>query len=86
MLIYEKIIMGERLSGKEKKSYIFELLHKMWAQIKQDELQASSILSMISKMRVTIVEVDNVNNRDLYLVLNKDKRDLKQFLLKSWFL
>lgn len=33
-IIYNKIINGERLSGHEKKSKIFILLHNFWSQIK----------------------------------------------------
>ena len=35
-VIYEKIINGERLSGKEKESSMFLLLHNFWTQIKEE--------------------------------------------------
>lgn len=80
-IIYEKIVRGERLSGKEKKSSIFLMLHKMWTQIKEEQLQASEILNMLNKVFVTIVEVEDVNSRDLYYSLNRGWKNLNQLKL-----
>lgn len=80
-IIYEKIVNGERLSGKEKKSPVFVMLHKMWSQIKEDSLQAGDILKMLSKINITLVEVNDIDLRDLYVALNKDKREIKQYHL-----
>ena len=80
-IIYEKILTGERLSGKEKKSPIFILLHKMWSQIKQEELQAADILKMLSKINITLVEAENVQLRELYISLNKENRKINQYIL-----
>ena len=85
-IIYEKIVNGERLSGKEKKSPIFILLHKMWSQIKEQELQASDILKMMKKVSITLVDVDVKELRDIYVSINKDKRDLNQYLLIDDFI
>ena len=41
--IYEKIINGEKLSGKEKEHPMFILLHNFWSCIKEENLQASKI-------------------------------------------
>lgn len=84
--IYEKIINGERLSGREKKSPIFCMLHSMWTKIKQDGLQASDILKKLSKISIIIVETENVLLRDLYIALNKESRELNQYLLISEYL
>ena len=80
-IIYEKIVNGERLSGKEKKSSVFLMLHKMWTQIKEEQLQASDILNMLNKTSVTIVEVEDVVLRDLYYSLNKEYKNLNQIAL-----
>lgn len=77
-VIYTKIINGERLSGQEKKSPMFKLLHSFWAQIKNEKLQAATIFKMLQKINITIVETDHVSPRDLYLRLNKDKRYINQ--------
>ena len=79
--IYNKIIFGERLSGKEKESYIFQLLHHLWLQIKEDKLQASNIFKMLNKISIVIDTTDSVSKRDLYYILNKDKREIDQLLL-----
>ena len=78
--IYNKIINGERLSGHEKMSPMFILLHNFWSQIKSDNLQAAKIFTMLKKIFVTIVETDNVSKRDLYYKLNSNK-NLNQLLL-----
>ncbi len=80
-IIYNKIIFGEKLSGKEKNSAIFQLLHNFWQQIKEQNLQASRLFKMLQKIYVVAAEVDNVPQRDLYYMLNKDKREINQLLL-----
>ena len=79
--IYDKIIFGERLSGREKDSPIFALLHKYWTKIKEENLQASSIFAMLKKIYVIISETGEIPQRDLYYNLNKDKRSINQLLL-----
>ena len=70
-IIYNKIINGERLSGHEKKSKIFILLHNFWSQIKEENLQAASIFSMLKKIFVTVVETEGVSKRNIYYKLNE---------------
>lgn len=83
--IYEKIIFGERLSGKEKESSIFKLLHNLWSKIKEEGLQAASILKMLNKFVVYVVETANINQRDLYYTLNKERKELNQlFLIENY--
>lgn len=76
-IIYNKIINGERLSGHEKASPMFVLLHNFWSQIKEEKLQAAKIFTMLKKITVTLVETDNVSKRNLYYKLN-DSRNLNQ--------
>ena len=78
--IYSKILNGERLSGHEKKSHMFELLHNFWAQIKEEKLQAAKIFTMLKKINVTLVDTDDISKRDLYYKLNSH-RQLNQMLL-----
>lgn len=85
-VIYNKIIFGERLSGKEKKSSMFLLLHKFWARIKEEKLQAIDIFNSLNKIYVMSVDTDNAPLRDLYYSLNKEKRNLKQSRLIKDFL
>ena len=84
-VIYSKIINGERLSGHEKQSRMFKLLHSFWSQIKSENLQASNIFTMLKKIFVTLVETDNVSKRNLYYKLNGN-RNLNQILLIEDFL
>lgn len=80
-IIYEKIIFGERLSGKEKNTSIFKLLHNFWSQIKLEELKAAQIFDMLKKVYVVKIDVENASVRDLYYTLNKNNNGLNQFLL-----
>lgn len=80
-IIYNKIIFGERLSGKEKDSQMFKLLHSFWTQIKEEKLQAAAIFKMLKRIFVAMVDTNNVPARDLYYKLNNDNRKLKQLLL-----
>ena len=79
--IYEKIIFGEHLSGREKETPIFVLLHNFWSQIKQENLTAARIFAMLQKIQIITVDVDNTEVRDLYYCLNKDKAGLDHLLL-----
>ena len=79
--IYDKIIYGERLSGKEKKHPMFILLHNYWQFIKDNKLKAVDIFSMLQKIQVIIVEAENVNIRDLYYSLNCKTKKIDQILL-----
>lgn len=85
-IIYEKIINGERLSGKEKKSPLFIMLHKMWTFIKEEELQAASILKMLNKIYIILVEADDTPIEELFYSLNRNNRELNQYLLLDCYL
>lgn len=78
--IYQKIINGERLSGHEKSTPMFLLMHKYWTIIKENKLQAASIFNTLNKYTVTIANVENVSMRNLYYSLH-DKNSLNQLLL-----
>ncbi|MBE7711791.1 MAG: hypothetical protein E7Z92_06610 [Cyanobacteria bacterium SIG31] len=80
-VIYDKLIFGERLSGKEKKSPVFTLMHALWSQIKEESLQAGNIFTMLQRIVINLVETENICTRDLYYTLNKEKRELNQYLL-----
>ena len=84
--IYEKIINGERLSGKEKEHPMFILLHNFWSTIKEENLQASKIFKMLQKIVITIVEADDVHLLDLYCTLNKNTKGIDSILLISQYL
>ncbi len=80
-VIFEKILFGEKLSGKEKKSPLFILLHNFWTQIKEEKLQAANIFQMLNKIMVCIVDTENVSKRDLFYNLNKNNTKINQLLL-----
>ncbi|MDO5306818.1 MAG: hypothetical protein Q4E83_03570 [bacterium] len=84
--IYHKIIFGERLSGKEKESPIFKLLHLFWTQIKDNKLQASSLLKWLQKFSIMIVDSPKEYQREVYYTLNKEKKSLDHFILIKDFL
>lgn len=84
--IYHKIIFGERLSGKEKTSPIFVLLHNFWSQIKGENLSASSIFNMLNKIIITVTDVQDIELRELYYILNRHQRTIKQLPLVKDYL
>ncbi len=79
--LFTKIVNGEKLSGHEKSKPMFLLLHKFWLQIKEEKLQAANIFKMLQKIDVTLVETDEVSQRDLYYKLNKNNRTINQISL-----
>ena len=79
--LYDKIINGERLSGREKESKMFTLLHNLWVKIKENKLQASHIFKMLQRIYVVTVESDGIPNRDLYYILHKKSPNLNQLAL-----
>lgn len=84
-IIYNKIINGERLSGHEKQSRMFILLHNFWSQIKSENLQAAKIFNMLKKIEITLVETEGVSKRNLYYKLNENK-NVNQFDLITDYL
>ena len=84
--LYNKIISGERLSGHEKSSHLFTLLHNLWTQIKEEKLQASTIFKMLQKVKIYVVEVENLSKRELYYHLNSHHKHLDQISLIEDFL
>ena len=66
------MINGEKLSGHEKDTPMFSLLHSFWAQIKEENLQASKIFTMLNKVKITLIETDDVPIRDLYYNLSSE--------------
>ncbi len=85
-IIYDKILFGDRLSGKEKNSPLFILLHNFWSQIKEEKLQAANIFNMLGKITVYIVDTDKVSKRDLYYNLNKNNPRINQLHLVEDYL
>lgn len=79
--VYHKIIFGERLSGREKDTPMFQLLHSFWTQIKDEGLQAAYIFKMLKKVYVVQADATNVPARDLYYNLNKNNREIEQLSL-----
>lgn len=84
--IYNKIIYGERLSGKEKENPMFVLLHNFWTQIKEEQLKAANIFRMLQKVTVFLADTEGVNIRDFYYTLNKNSSDLDLLLLVEDYL
>ena len=84
--IYNKIIFGERLSGKEKESPLFKLLHELWTQIKTNELNAANIFTLLQKVYIYVVNSSGVNIRDLYYSLNNKNKELNHILLIDSFM
>ena len=85
-IIYNKIVNGERLSGIEKSKPLFKLLHKFWTKIKEENLQAAKIFSMLQKITITLVETNHVSPRELYYKINCSNRKLNQQILIDDFL
>lgn len=83
--IYNKIINGEKLSGHEKDTSMFRLLHNFWSQIKEENLEAARIFAMLQKIQITIVETDDVSQRNLYYKLNYAKKLNQMYLINDYF-
>lgn len=85
-IVYSKIINGEKLSGHEKETPMFILLHNFWTQIKEEKLQAASIFTMLKKIAITVVETGETSKRNLYYKINNSNRRLDQILLIEDFI
>lgn len=85
-VVYEKIIFGEKLSGREKDTPMFQLLHNFWSQIKEEKLQAANIFKMLKKIYVVMINTDNVPQRDLFYTINKNLRNINQLVLIESYL
>ena len=79
--LYDKIINGERLSGKEKESKMFQLLHNYWVKIKEEKLLAANIFKMLQRVYVITAVVEPEIQRDVYYALKQTSYKLDQFAL-----
>lgn len=79
--LYDKIINGERLSGKEKESKMFQLLHNYWVKIKEEKLLAANIFKVLQRVYVITAVVEPEIQRDVYYALKQDSHKLDQFAL-----
>lgn len=85
--IYDKLFNNEPISYNEKQTEIYRTLTLFIDYLKQTEIDIVSFLEMINSLTVKIVFLDDdADEREIFYLVNKDIRVLKQLLLIKSYL
>ena len=87
--IYESLLLGERISGKNKKTVIFCTYHEYWTKLKLGNYELKDIMDKLNNIYLyhsSLAEQDSEQIRDLYYSLNIDSQKLNQIALIKDFL
>ena len=85
--IYDKIFNDEPISYNEKQTEIYRTLSLFIDYIKNSDLDIVTFFEMIDSLKANIVYIDDLEERDVFYLSNRDLRPLKQILLiKSYLL
>lgn len=84
--VYESLMLGERISGRDKKTILFCTYHEYWTKLKLGNYDIKDIMDKLENMYMynAVIESDNV--RDFYYTLNSDNAKLNQVALIRDFL
>ncbi len=84
--IYDKIMNNEPISYNEKQTELYRTLQLFKDALPQMDIEISSLMDLVNSLKVNIVIVDKLNERDIFYSINKDLRNLKQILLIKSYL
>ncbi len=87
--LYESLLLGERISGKNKKTVIFCTYHEYWTKLKLGGYDLKDIMDKLDNLylyNINLTDMDDSSVRDLYYNLNIDNTRLNQIALIRDFL
>lgn len=84
--IYESLMLGERLSGREKKTILFCTYHEYWTKLKLGNYELKDIMEKIDNLYLYNNDIETTETRDFYFMLNSDSPKLNQIALIRDFL
>lgn len=84
--IYESLMLGERISGRDKKTVLFCTYHEYWTKLKLGNYDIKDIMDKLDNLYLynAVLETDEV--RDFYYTINSDNPKLNQVALIRDFL
>ncbi len=87
--IYEPLLLGDRIAGKNKKTVIFCTYHEYWTRLKLGNYDLKDIMDKLDKLylyNINLADMDSARIRDFYYTLNIDNQKLNQIALIRDFL
>lgn len=87
--IYEPLLLGDRISGKNKKTIIFCTYHEYWTKLKLGNYDLKDIMDKLDRLylyNINLTDMDAPQVRDFYYSLNIDNQKLNQIALIRDFL
>ena len=76
--IYESLMLGERISGRDKKSILFCIYHEYWTKLKLGTLSIKDILEKLNTLYLFNFVLETDDTRGFYYILNADNPNLNQ--------
>ena len=76
--IYESLLLGERLSGRDKKTILFCIYHEYWTKLKLGKYDLKEIMDKLENLYLYHTDLEVENPREFYYVLNSDNPNLNQ--------
>ncbi len=87
--IYEPLLLGERISGKNKKTVIFCTYHEYWTRLKLGNYDLKNIMDKLDQLylyNINLTDMSTAQIRDFYYSINIDNQKLNQIALIRDFL
>ena len=84
--IYESLMLGERISGRDKKTVLFCTYHEYWTKLKLGHYEINEIMEKLEKLFLYEAHLDTDEMRDFYYTINSDSPKLNQVALIRDFL
>lgn len=84
--VYEKIINNEPLSYTDKQTSVYSALEILRDNINSLEFDTEQLYEMLSRLKMSVIYVDSIKERDVFYSINKDLRPLNQMMLIKSYL
>jgi len=84
--VYESLMLGERLSGREKRTVLFCTYHEYWTKLKLGNYELKDIMDKLDNLYLYDCDLGSTETRDFYFMLNADSPKLDQVALIRDFL
>lgn len=76
--IYESLMLGERISGRDKRSVLFCIYHEYWTKLKLGTYSIKEVLDKLDNLYLFNFVLETDDTRGFYYILNADNPNLNQ--------
>ncbi len=76
--IYESLMLGDRISGRDKKSLLFCIYHEYWTKLKLGTYSIKDVMEKLDNLYLFSFDLETDDTRGFYYILNADNPNLNQ--------